>query len=81
MLTKTLLALNATLSQRPETNEQRSTGTSECAGSISSRNPVIQDGWEEAVASAEPEASSEGEDGRVLTPGVLKGVAISLDAA
>lgn len=78
MLTKTLLALKATLSQSPETKQQSNTGTSECAGSISSRSVVVHDVLGEGAVGAE--ASSD-KDGRVLKPGVLKGVSLVAEFA
>lgn len=45
MLTKTLLALKATLSHKPETKQQARMGASECAGSMSSRSVVAHPAW------------------------------------
>lgn len=45
MLTKTLLALNATLSHMPDTKQVASTGRSEYDGLISSRSLVTRPGF------------------------------------
>lgn len=75
MLTKTLLALNATLSHRPETKLQAMTGISECAGSTSSASVDRKPGlgrW--AGGGAAPDDSDEAF--ALRAPGVLIGVAL-----
>lgn len=75
MLTKTLLALNATLSQSPDTKQQASTGASECAGSMSSWSVVSQPGFVRPDSGLDAAAiAEESEDTLELSiPGVLRG--------
>lgn len=51
MLTKTLLALKATLSHIPDTKQVARTGRSECAGWISSRSLVMRPAFGAAFGS------------------------------
>lgn len=71
MLTKTLLALKATLSQRPDTKQHKMMGISERAGSISS--PSAASHPRECCAGCA--IAEEFDDSPELsTPGVLEGV-------